>query len=132
MRTKYFRTAGVLASIALALAGCSGKQPQVMIQEEKTLAMEASSFEFRPNNIRAAQGDTVALDITNISDTGHNFTVENPQGRVIQSVDLPPGETVHVEIALEQPGGYDFYCNKPFHPTFGMKGRILAAASSSP
>ena len=51
--------------------------------------MEASSFKFTPNNIKANQGDEITINITNISDAGHDFTIKDPQGQIIKHVDLP-------------------------------------------
>ncbi|MDA8103904.1 MAG: plastocyanin/azurin family copper-binding protein [Nitrospiraceae bacterium] len=29
-----------------------------------------------------------------------------------------------VSVTLSEKGVYDFYCDRPFHSAFGMKGRI--------
>jgi uncharacterized cupredoxin-like copper-binding protein len=44
-------------------------------------------------------------------------------------VDLPPKETVTIEIALQESGTYEFYCDLPFHATLGMKGKIEVKSS---
>jgi plastocyanin len=93
---------------------------------EKILAVKASSFKFEPNNIKAYTGDVILLRIENVSGSSHNFTINNPQGQLIQSSDLPAGKVTDVRVTLPEKGIYDFYCNKPFHSAFGMKGRIEA------
>jgi len=50
----------------------------VIVQGEKTIEIKASSFNFEPNNIRASQGDTIILNVTNISGNKHNFTIKDP------------------------------------------------------
>lgn len=117
----------VFLCVFLSLAACAGLQPQVTVTSEmgeKGLTIKADSFKFEPNNIRAYQGDSILLKVENISTAGHNFTIEDTQGRVIQNVDLPPKKTVEVRINLSEAGTHHFYCNKPFHPFFGMKGQI--------
>jgi uncharacterized cupredoxin-like copper-binding protein len=39
-------------------------------------------------------------------------------------VDLPSMQSVEIRINLSEAGQYDFYCDKPFHSSFGMKGQI--------
>ena len=59
-----------------------------------------------------------------MSDVGHDFTMKDPQGQIIKSVDLPSKQTVEIKITLSEAGEYDFYCDKPFHSSFGMKGQV--------
>lgn len=112
------------------ISACGGLQKQVTVSPEegrKVIAIEASSFKFVPNNIKATQGDEILIKVTNISDSTHNFTLNNPQGLTIKSVDLPAGQTVEISTALSEAGQYEFYCDKPLHPSLGMKGQIEAA-----
>jgi uncharacterized cupredoxin-like copper-binding protein len=67
---------------------------------------------------------TLPLHIKNVSSMEHNFTLKNPEGEIIKSVNLPEGETVTVEIDLPRPGTYPFYCDRPFHASLGMKGVV--------
>lgn len=88
--------------------------------------MKASDFKFGPNNIKAFKGDAIVLRVENTSGTGHNFTVKYPQGAHCKARHclLPSKETVEIRVALAETGIYEFYCDKPFHSGFGMKGRI--------
>jgi len=118
----------VFVTVLLAFAACASQQPLVTIgpaRGEIVLAMKASDFTFEPNNIKAYKGDVVVLKIENISSTGHNFTLKTPLGNAEQSVKLPPMETVTVKVELSEAGTYEFYCDKPFHSTLGMKGQIV-------
>ena len=133
MRKIAHRTTILLAVMMLVILGCAVRQPQVeavAVNGEKTIDMKASSYEFQPNNIKANQGDTILLNITNISGTQHNFTIKDPGGKIIHSVALIPNKTEHVKITFSEKGTYDFYCDKPFHPTLGMKGRIEVGPGS--
>lgn len=122
----------VSASAVLAFSACAKKpQPQVPAGPgpgtQKTVTMQASSYDFKPNNIQAAQGDTLVFTIANTAGKKHNFTINDPQGNMLQSVELPPNKTTTVQIVLNEPGIYHFFCNKPFHESLGMKGQLEAA-----
>lgn len=130
MKGRIIRLSMLCISALFVLASCAGLQPQVSVspeQGEKIIKMTADSFKFTPNNIRASQGDIIVLKIDNVSGSTHNFTIQDPQEKILQSVDLPSQKTVEVTITLSQPGDYTFYCDKPLHTFFGMKGRIEAA-----
>ncbi|HXX53845.1 MAG TPA: cupredoxin domain-containing protein [Thermodesulfovibrionales bacterium] len=116
------------AIVLLAFAACASQQPLVTLgpaRGEVVLAMKASSFSFEPNNIKAYRGDVVVLKIENTSGAGHNFTIKDPQGNVVQNVDLPSKKTATATVPLSETGTYEFYCDKPFHSTYGMKGQIV-------
>ncbi len=86
----------------------------------------ASSFDFKPDAIRVVgQGKRLTLIIENVAGIEHNITVKNPAGELLVTQNLPAHQTVRVEVHLAQLGKYTFYCDKPFHPTLGMKGRLL-------
>ncbi len=112
--------------LSFVLAACAGLQQPVTAEGEKAITMEASSFKFTPNNIKTYQGIEITLRITNVSGSAHDFTLKNPQGQVIKKVDLPANRTVEFRVSLPDVGEYDFYCDKPFHSSFGMRGRIEA------
>jgi plastocyanin len=121
------RKAVYLMLFLVLCAACAGRQQQIAVGSEtggKVVAMSASRFKFEPNNIRAHQGDEVVFRITNIGGDSHNFTIKNPKGDILQSVDLPGKKTVDVRIKFADAGIYEFYCNKPFHSTMGMRGRV--------
>jgi len=118
----------VFALVFLAFTACASQQPIVTMGPAKgeiVLPMKASSFSFEPNNIKAYRGDVIVLKIENISGSGHNFTIKDPQGKTLQDVGLPSKETVTVKVPLSETGTYEFYCDKPFHSSSGMKGQLV-------
>lgn len=119
----------------LALAGCatgqSGKSVVSVPKGQEAVAIEASNFNFQPNEIQLSKKGTLKLNVKNTSSATHNITIKNPRGEVIKSVDIPVGETVPVTVDLPEAGVYELYCNKPFHATMGMKGRIVVANGTS-
>ncbi len=127
MQNRSKRLLKAFLGMLFMLAACASLQQQVAVSPgkgEKVITMEASSFYFTPNNIKAYQGDVIVLKISNISDAGHNFTIKDTLGQIIQSVDLPFKKTTEIKFTLSEPGKYDYYCDKPLHSSFGMKGQI--------
>jgi plastocyanin len=127
MQNKFLKSLVVCLGVLFILSACAGLQQQMTVSSVegvKTITIEADSFKFTPNNIKASQEDEIAITITNISDAGHDFTIKDPHGKIIKNVDLPSKQTVEIRITLSEAGEYDFYCDKPFHSSFGMKGQI--------
>jgi plastocyanin len=117
------------AGLAALTVGCAPKKVAFQLPPgETTVAVEASSFEFRPNAIRARAGETLLLRVKNTAGMEHNLTVLDPQGKIVAGVDLPAGQTTEVRLPPLAAGTYPFYCDKPLHPSFGMKGEITVAA----
>jgi uncharacterized cupredoxin-like copper-binding protein len=122
----------LLAVVAIGIVFTTGScarlqapvRPTVAEGGKQVVEMKASSFSFDPNNIEAKQGDALTIKIRNVSSIAHNLTIKDPKGQIIQSADLPPNETVTMAVELPEAGTYEFYCNKPLHATFGMKGEI--------
>ena len=127
MHTALLRTAAALFSLALVTAGCSGPGRLVQLTAgQAETGITAKSFSFDPEQIVVPANGTLTLRVRNASGSNHNFTVADPDGATLRSVELPAGETVSVEVPLGRPGVYRFYCAKAFHPTLGMEGRIEA------
>lgn len=115
--------AGLLVTVSCAGMGAPVTAPSPE-QGKRVIDMKANNFEFQPNNIKVPEPSALTLTVENISDEEHNLTIKNPEGQVLKSVDLPPKKTVSVTVDLPTSGKYEFYCDKPFHTTLGMKGQI--------
>ena len=126
LKHRFFELAAGIA-ILLAVAACASKQPPVTIGKpgEKAVVIQADNFKFEPNNFKAGKGDEITLRLENISNKEHNFTIKDPKGQKLKSVDIRPMEKVTVKIKLSNSGVYEFYCDKPLHSSFGMKGKIV-------
>ena len=120
-----------LLLILLIFGACVGAQSAVKVAEgkekEAVVEMTASNFKFEPAVIQAQVGNNISLEIRNTASGNHNFTLKDPKGQVIQSYDLPPNQKITVKVSLKEAGVYEFYCDKPFHSTMGMKGRLEVA-----
>jgi plastocyanin len=119
---------GCAAVLLVLLAGCAGNKRAVNVaatpDAKVTVEMKASNFAFDPGRIVARKGDTLVLHVTNVAKEKHDITVKDPSGKIIQSADLPGGQTVTLEVPLTTAGVYPFYCDIDFHAGLGMKGRI--------
>src|SRR5271169_1350373 len=83
------------------LFACSTLQKPLIAdqgKENQTIQIKASSFKFVPNNLVIYQGDIIVFSIENISDSSHNFTLEDPAGKELQNIDIPARKTINVEI----------------------------------
>jgi plastocyanin len=89
--------------------------------------MRASDFRFEPSTIQVSRMGKLIIHVHNASSNEHNITIKDPQGATVARADLPPEETVTIGVELKVPGTYRFFCDKPFHPTLGMRGEIVAA-----
>ena len=115
--------------LVLFLLSCGAPLNQLKLEAsgpQKTfiVPVKARSFEFDPSNIVAYKGDTIMFKIESVSGIDHNFTIKNPEGKILKSVDLPPNAKVSVLIDFPQTGKYQFYCDHPFHTFLGMKGVV--------
>jgi plastocyanin len=119
------------ALIILSFLACAeeGRMQEVTpgVKGNMEVSMTVSSFHFDPSVIQVGRTGDFIIHAHNVADSDHNLTVKEPQGRVIATVDLPAGETVSLKVDLKVPGTYEFYCDKPMHAAFGMKGEIKVA-----
>ncbi len=126
-------TAGLALVLLVILSSCAGGQPQTVATSvpsgKDVVTVEASSYKFSPNRIERRGEGKLTLEVKNVSSHDHNLTVKNPRGEILKSVDLPPNQTVPVSISLPEAGTYEFYCDKPFHSSLGMKGSIVVLAA---
>lgn len=129
LNTRYRPKLWTLLLFLLIFGVSVGAQSTVKVAEgkETVIEMTASNMKFEPDVVRAQVGDNITLDIKNIASGSHNFTLKDPKGQVMKSVDLSPNQTATVKISLKEAGVYEFYCDKPFHATMGMKGRLEVA-----
>ncbi len=117
--------------VPLALAGCASAP---LTKAEVTpggapLAMKASNFSFDPDSISVHGTGTLTLSITNTTGTGHNITVDDPAGKVIDSAEIPPNAVITTQVTFTTPGDYYFFCNHPFHADLGMKGHFIVTGN---
>lgn len=111
-----------------ALAGCVGggnvQTAAVRSGNLSVLSIEAGRLYFWPNEIRVNKPGPVRLEINNVSGSRQNFTLQDPEWNTLENIELPAGKTTSIDLKLNQPGIYQFYCNKALHSLLGMNGQI--------
>ena len=99
-----------------------------------TVAVELSSFDFTPSDIRLQAGQPVVLRLTNSSSGGHNFSapqffaasqVTAGQNLIHNgTIEVRSHQTVSVQLTPSR-GEYRLRCTHTLHTTFGMHGHIV-------
>jgi uncharacterized cupredoxin-like copper-binding protein len=101
----------------------------------RRIAIELSSFKYRPETIRLRAGQPVLLHLANVSKGGHDFTAPeffaSAQLRASDRatvkggrVEVKGGQTRDVAL-VPRAGRYRLKCSHNFHKTLGMTGDIL-------
>ncbi len=86
--------------------------------------MAASKHEVKPSVVQARQGDTLIIEVENVSFQEQNLLIKDPQGRTIDCHKVGARERIKVRVNLEEAGAYEFLRDKPFYPCAVMKDRI--------
>jgi uncharacterized cupredoxin-like copper-binding protein len=130
MNETYYPLFATLVGLTLLalVGGCSASTVQYAVPGgagDKTVAIEATSFEFSPNRITAPAGSKLLLSVKNRAGMDHNLTLEDATNHRLLELALPAGETVIGDLGVLPKGEYTFHCNKPLHTTFGMQGTLV-------
>ncbi|WP_429885673.1 plastocyanin/azurin family copper-binding protein [Geoalkalibacter halelectricus] len=130
MKKAIFSKLLLITALVWTLAGCAGKD--IVFEapagaEEVVVSMKASNFAFDPTVIKAHQGSVLLIEVENVAGIAHNLTIKSPEEKILTSVSLPAGQTVTVQVILEESGTYAYTCDRPMHTTLGMSGRIEVA-----
>lgn len=97
--------------------GIGGGKPTADARE---LTVEASNFEFDPDDLEIAAQEETALEL--VSEQGpHDFAVDG-LGLVNEVAD---GESRVQRLRIDQPGNYTFFCTLPGHRDGGMEGTLV-------
>jgi plastocyanin len=120
----------LILALMIFAGGCAGRSGPTAVNPtasgNRIISIDASNYKFKPNDIRAEKPGPFILQVHNTSSgSEHNLTLTDPHGKVVKSVDVRPGQTIISNIELPETGTYRFYCNKRFHSSLGMKGRIV-------
>lgn len=96
----------------------SGATQQVNAVE---VAVTASNFSFDPKEIRAKQGETVTIILTN-KEGMHDFVIDefNVKTKVIGA-----GLSDTVTFTADKKGTFEYYCSVGRHREMGMVGKLI-------
>ena len=88
--------------------------------------IELRSYSFSPDHLVILDDHSpVTLRLINIADTGHNFTLLDPEKGVIVSKNLNSEESATISLNSLGKGNYVFYCNRFRHRHRGMEGMLM-------
>ena len=83
----------------------------------------SGSLKFTKKALSAKAGK-VSFDFTNMSSTGHNFTIQKgTSGAVVGATPTFSGGSKTLSVSLK-PGTYTFFCSVPGHRAAGMVGTL--------
>ena len=86
----------------------------------RTVAVDASSFEFDPAEITVSVGEDVAIELTS-DDIEHDFTVDELDVHVAAEA----GETASGGLRADEAGELTYYCSVAGHRDAGMEGTLI-------
>ena len=104
---------------------------------EQMVELQASEFWFEPAWVTVKPG-TIRFVVHNIGEVRHVLTVEW-EGGGGASIRIAPGQTKTLDVTLERPGSYVFFCPLEtegegdgviVHRDKGMEGRLTVAQES--
>lgn len=114
-----------LAAPALARPDAAGR-----------IAIDLSSFKYRPATITLRHGQAYILHFVNQSGSGHDFVARRffgtaqvaPGDRQLVgegAVELQGGEAADIHLIAPAIGHYEAHCSHFMHSAFGMKAEII-------
>lgn len=142
--------AGVVG--AVALAGCGGDDNENSDTKSAAPASSSSSssesssssgsvvqavnvtatdFKLNPANPRISKPGRVEFKVDNDGQAPHTIEVEGPSGEQELRPVLDPGQSGTLEVNLDKPGKFEWYCPVGNHRDLGMKGVITVAGSTT-
>lgn len=127
--------------LAFLLAACgAASSPQ------KEIALELTDFTFAPSSVTIPAGQPVTITIENKGLVEHDFVIEQVAASMgtmeggsemhhmggdsdfAVHAAVQAGGTASLELTVEEPGTYQFFCSVPGHKEAGMTGELIVVA----
>ena len=101
--------------------GMDGHDESTPVAEgARRIEVDATSFEFDPDEITVTAGEDVAIVLTS-DDLLHDFTIDD----IDVHVAADRGETAEGGLRADEPGEYTYYCTVAGHREAGMEGTLV-------
>ena len=124
----------------VVLVGCGGNdssstatQPTTTAaqvpKKETTVVVHETEYSLDPSNADAGATGLVKIKVVNDGKLAHALAVEGPNGRVDLDGSLEPGSSATMEVDLDKPGSYTWFCPLDDHRAKGMSGTIRVSGS---
>jgi len=120
-----WRWALVLALAAAILLAPVGRAAPSQPGRERTLHIQASSFEFQPGVVRVEQGERVTIELTS-TDVVHGIYLDGYG----LSLTADPGQTARLSFVADRPGAFRMRCSQTcgaLHPF--MIGKFVVGSN---
>jgi len=91
-----------------------------VVDGARRIEVDATSFEFDPDEIIVTAGEDVAIVLTS-DDLLHDFTIDDIEVHVAAD----RGATAEGGLRAEEPGEYAYYCTVAGHREAGMEGTLV-------
>ena len=98
--------------------GHDGSTP--VAEGARRIEVDATSFEFEPDEITVTAGEDVAIVLTS-DDLLHDFTIDD----IDVHVTADRGETAEGGLRADEAGEYTYYCTVTGHREGGMEGTLV-------
>lgn len=96
----------------------------------RTVDVSETDFKLSPADPKVDKG-VVTFRVKNDGKVTHSLEVEGPGGEKQLAKALQPGQSGTLEVKLDKPGRYEWYCPVDGHRESGMKGEITVAGGTS-
>lgn len=84
-------------------------------------SVSIKEWKMDPANLSVAAGSRLVLTIRNDGDSPHHFVIP---GLSLHLVNIAPGATRTVELNVDKPGTYPYFCDIPGHAQLGQQGTL--------
>ena len=128
----YWLSSSVLILVFFSVSPLAGfASPVTLIPDQngvQRVKIVLNSYFYSPNEIIIQANKPVLIELENQSFlTPHNFVLDNAKVGLQHAINVSAGDTVNLQLLLNSPGRYTFYCNKqllffPSHNEEGMEG----------
>lgn len=115
---------GLVAMLAWFITGCEPGQTCMQAEaqpKEVVVNITAGEGYFDPDVIMVNQGQEVTVEIENVTNTEHTFTIDEFD----VDVSLTPGTREEVTFTVTEEGTFEFYCALFGHRDDGMHGELV-------
>ncbi|MEA2353626.1 MAG: hypothetical protein QOJ14_2040, partial [Thermoleophilaceae bacterium] len=136
------RLAAAAAALGLVVAGCGESrkassstntapaQSTTPKSAAPGVAVTEREFSLSPADLEVPKAGTIRISIRNAGGVEHALEVEGPHGES-RAGPIAPGGSATLQVVLDKPGRYEWYCPIDGHRAKGMRGTIVVAGGGA-
>jgi len=113
-------TGGTTGDTDTGTTGSGSTTAGADLEASLKISLSVGNFLFNPNEIRINAGQEAQLQFTSVSGF-HDFNIDE----LGISRQLSTSGTTTIELKVDQPGSYTFYCSVGNHRALGMEGTLI-------